>query len=460
MKRKNLALGSLVMMITAGSMLTACSDSKSSNNTGNANSKDIVTITQFIPDVPEKVYIDKLIPDFEATHPNIKVKIMKAPYAEFDSKLQSLVAAGTAPDVTSHWGEMGFIEFMDKGMLRDMTDLIKADNFKAADYGMSDDVLNIYKVDGKNYGIPVYSYTSLMLYNKDMFDKAGIPYPPADFEDKSWTFDKMMEVAKKLSKPSDDPQTAEFGIDWGWSENDMRLIYFGAKVYSDDTWSNGGHPTASYFGSPEAVKANQRLQDMVFKDKVMPSKEFRKAVAGQGGEPFATGKIGMSVAGAWILTSVKDYSFKVGVAAVPAGANDKARDVLYIDPLLILKDSKHPKEAYEWIKYQLKKDVQEKAIELSGGTPPSNEQAAEKYYNMYAPAIDPKDLKTVVEGGLKHGTESYNHLISDYSHILNLVTNEMDPLDSDKGNAAEIGPIVEKKVNALLKEVNEKYMKK
>ncbi|GGA11833.1 sugar ABC transporter substrate-binding protein [Paenibacillus marchantiophytorum] len=457
MKKSKLTVGSFAFMLLVSSVLTACSDTKGANNEG-GDSKN-VTITQFVPDLPDKTFVEKLVPDFEAAHPNIKVKIMKAPYSEFDSKLQSLVAAGTAPDVTSHWGEMGFAEFIDKGMLRDMSDLIKADNFKATDHGMTDDVMNIYKVDGKNYGIPVYSYTSLMLYNKDMFDKAGLPYPPADFEDKSWTFDKMMEVAKKLSKPSDDPQKTEFGIDWGWAEKDMRLIYFGAKVYSDDTWTNGGHPTASYFNSPEAIKANQRIHDMIYKDKVMPSKEFTKAVAGQGGDPFATGKVGMSVAGAWILASVKDYSFKVGVAAVPVGYNDKARDVLYIDPLVILKDSKHPKEAYEWIKYQLQKDVQEKAIELSGGTPPSNQQAAEKYFNLYAPAIDPKDLKKVVEGGLKHGTESYNHLISSYSHILDVVNNEMDQLDNEKANAAAINAVMDKKVNELLTELNTKYKK-
>lgn len=449
---------SMVMISSIALVMTGCTSAKDATK-ADGKSGEVVTINQFVTDTPDKVYVEKLVPDFEASHPNIKVKITKAPYAEFDSKLQSMIAAGTAPDVTSHFGQAGFIEFLDKGMLRDMTDLMAADQFKASDYGIPDNVLDIYKSGGKNYGIPVYSYVSLMLYNKDMFDKAGVPYPPADYEDKSWTFDNMVDVAKKLSKPSTDIQKAEYGLDWGWAEKDMRLIYFGPKIYSDDTWTNGGHPTASYFNTPDVVKANNRVNDLIWKDKVMPDNQFRKAVAGDGGDPFATGKIGMSVAGAWILASVKEYSFKVGVAAVPIGYNNKARDVLYIDPLLILKDSKHPKEAYEWIKYQLNKSVQEKAIELSGGTPPSNQQAAEKYFNLFAPAIDPKDLKKVVDGGLKYGIESYNHLIANYTEILNIVNNEMDPLDNGKKTVEDVSPEIDKKVNALLLEINAKYKK-
>jgi multiple sugar transport system substrate-binding protein len=451
--------GKVRMMVLMLAVVIVASGCSSTSKQATGKSGETVTITQFVPDVPDKTYVEKLVPEFEASHPNIKVKIAKAPFQEFDSKLQSMVAGGTAPDVTSHWGSAGFIEFLDKGMLRDMTDLMQADNFKASDYGMQDKMLDIYKADGKNYGIPVYSYVSLMLYNKDMFDKVNIPYPPSNYEDKSWTYDKMIDIAKKLSKPSEDIQKAEYGISWNWEAQDMRLIYFGSKIYSDDTWTNGGHPTESYFNSPEVIKANQRINDMMYKDKVMPTKEYAKAVAGEGGQVFATGKVAMTVEGAWILAGVKDYSFKVGVAAVPWGYNDKARDVLYIDPLVILKDSKHPKEAYEWIKYQLGKSVQEKAIELSGGTPPSNQQAADKYFNLYAPAIDPKDMKNVVDGGLKYGIEAYNHLISNYSEILNIVQNEIDPLENGKKTVEQVSPEIQKKVNALLQEKNAKYKK-
>ncbi|GJM81397.1 hypothetical protein HMSSN139_38930 [Paenibacillus sp. HMSSN-139] len=77
---------------------------------------------------------------------------------------------------------------------------------------------------------------------------------------------------------------------------------------------------------------------------------------------------------------------------MPWGGNDKVRSTLFVDPLLILKDSKHPKEAFEWIKFLLTDDVQEKSIELSGGNPPVNTKAAETYYKHFE-GIDPEDVK-------------------------------------------------------------------
>ncbi|GFZ78810.1 sugar ABC transporter substrate-binding protein [Paenibacillus marchantiophytorum] len=463
MKRGKLVwISTMILMVVAVPVFSGCtSTSGESKKEQNSKNDGKIVITELVPDVPEKMYIEKLIPDFEAKHPNISIKIAKAPSNDFDTKLQSMIAGGMAPDVTSHWGNAGFAELLDKGLITDMTDMLKADSFKGTDYGMSDNLMDIYKVDGKTYGIPVYSYVTLMLYNKDLFDKSGVPYPPSSYEDKSWTFEKMMEVAKKLSVSSDDVNKVQYGVDWnfGGSQRDMKLSYFGAKIYADDTWKNGGHATASYFDSSDVIKASQTYNDMVYKDKVSPSMEFTKAVAGQGGDAFATGKVGMYVGGAWKLTGINKYKFKVGVAAVPAVNGSNIRNVLYVDPLMIMKDSKHPKEALEWIKYQLRKDVQEKTIELSGGTPPTNQQAIEKYYNLYSPNIDPKDMKNIVEGGLKYGTEAYNHLVTSYSEIANAVKNEMDPLDNGKKTAEQVAPEIQKKVNAILNEKNAKFKK-
>ncbi|MCR8643331.1 sugar ABC transporter substrate-binding protein [Paenibacillus sp. N1-5-1-14] len=435
---KRMWSGAIVLLLLAIMILPACSSSD--------NGK--VTITQYTLDTDDKAYIEKLVPEFEKLNPNIKVNILKAPLNEYDSKLQNLVASKQAPDVTSHFGNGGFIEYYNKGLVREMTDLLEG--FKPEEYGLPQNLMDIYKQNGKVYGIPVYSYVSLLMYNKDLFDKAGLPYPPSDYEDKSWTWDKMLEYAKKLTHVTESPNDTTYGLDWFWGEKDMRPVYFNAKVYSDDTWNNGGKPSEVYFNSPEVIAANQKINDLVFKDKVMAPNAFNQAIAGQDGDPFATGKIGMSVGGAWNLAAAKDFSFKVGVAAVPAGPNPKVRDVLYVDPLFILKDSKHPKEAFEWIKFQLKKDIQEKSIELSGGTPPANQQALDKYFSFF-PTVEPKDLKNVVEGGIKYGVESYNHVITNYSELLTIVKNEMDPLDNGKKQAADVAPELQSKISELFK---------
>ncbi|ULL15824.1 extracellular solute-binding protein [Paenibacillus sp. H1-7] len=448
MKRMNKrSKAALSLMIGLALVLTACSGAN------DAKSDSTVTITHYTIDSPDRTFVEKLIPDFEKKHPNIKVKVTKAPYEQFDSKLQSSIAAKNAPDVTSHWGYGGFMEYYNKGILADLTEIMKSDNFKASDYSIPEDVMNIYKVDGKTYGIPLNSYVTVMLYNKDLFDKAGLAYPPTNYEDKSWTFEKMVDYAAKMTVDSKDLSKAQYGVDFGWGERDQRPQYFNGNVYSEDTWTNGGKPTAVNLTKPEVVQAYKTIYGLIWDKKVSPTPAFSKSVSGQFGDPFLSGKIGMSVVGSWSLASAKDFSFKVGVAAVPQGPNKKVRSVLYVDPLFVLKDSKHPKEAYEWIKYLISTEVQEKSIELSGGNPPVNQKAAEKYYSNFE-GIDPKQIKEVYEGAFKYGFESYNHLISGYSQINELFINELASVENGEKKVEEVLPGIQDKLSKLIQRTN------
>ncbi|MHA6533142.1 ABC transporter substrate-binding protein [Paenibacillus sp. BAC0078] len=449
------------LLLAAGltvAALSGCSGGKSAGNvatgnngaSGNSGSGEPVTITHYTIDSEDRTFIEKLIPDFEKEHPNIKVKVEKAPYEQFDSKLQTLIAGGKSPDVTSHYGYGGFAEYYNKGMLLDLTDLIKEDGFKPEDYHIPDNLMKIYTVKDRTYGIPVNMYVTLMLYNKDMFDAAKLPYPPSDYEDKSWTFDKMVEEAKKMTVVSDDIAKTQYGVDFTWAERDMRPLYFGAEPYSADTWTNGGVPSETYFDSPKVIAAYQKLFNLIFKDKVSPTSEWSKSVAGQNGDPFVAGKIGMSIGGSWNLAGANDFPFSIGVAAVPWGGNDKVRSTLFVDPLLILKDSKHPKEAFEWIKYLMTTEVQEKSIDLSGGNPPVNTEAAEVYYKHFD-GIDPADVKKVYEGAVKYGYESYNHLITNYSQINDMFINELQPVETGHKTLEEVMPVIQQKVTEIIK---------
>ncbi|MEK3945792.1 ABC transporter substrate-binding protein [Paenibacillus odorifer] len=455
--RKSIALLLAATMLVVLA-LSGCSGGKSAGNAlsegngGSTNSggkAETVTITHYTIDSEDRTFVEKLIPDFEKQHPNIKVKVEKAPYEQFDSKLQTLIAGGKSPDVTSHWGYGGFAEYYNKGMLFDMTDLMKEDGFKAEDYSIPENLMGIYKVKDHTYGIPVNMYVTLMLYNKDMFDAAKLTYPTSDYEDKSWTFEKMVDEAKQMTLVSDDIAKTQYGVDFTWSERDMRPLYFGAEPYSEDTWTNGGVPSETYFDSPEVIAAYNKLFDLVFKDKVSPSSEWSKSVAGQNGDPFVAGKIGMSIGGSWNLAGANDFPFKIGVAAVPWGGNEKVRSTLYVDPLLILKDSKHPKEAFEWIKYLITSEVQEKSIELSGGNPPVNTEAAEAYYKHFE-GIDPQDIKNVYEGAVNYGFESYNHLITNYSQINDMFINELQPVETGHKTVEEVMATIQKKVTEII----------
>lgn len=454
LKRKKSMAVLLSVLLLAAVMLAACG--AGGGNGGPAAGADEKgdlsgTVTYFTLNQEDRNYVTELIPDFNKKFPKVKIEVVTAPYDQFDQKLQTMIAGNTPPDVTSHFGQSGFTDYYNKNILLDLTPLIQADGYDPVAAGIPAEIMDIYKVDGKIYGLPLNTYVSVMAYNKDLFDAAGVSYPPVDYEDASWTWDKMIEVAKKLTKNSSDMAEATYGVEWFWAEPDMTPLYFGAKTYSDDTWTNGGNPSEVYFNVPEVVGAYQKLSDLIFKDKISPTDSIVQGLGGQSGESFTSGKIAMKPAGAWILSGTNELPFKVGVAAIPIGGNSKIRDVLYVDPLVILKGSKNPQAAFEWIKFNLEPEIQERMIELSGGNPPANMKAFEKYCSFF-PNIDPNDLKKVYEGGIKYGTESYNHLINNYSQIWTIVKNETDPcLLTGQKTAAEVTPLMQQKVEELLK---------
>ena len=87
-----------------------------------------VTITYFTfsaaPDHLED--LDQMIAAFEAANPGIKVKVETAPFADYFTKLQTLIAGGTAPDVFELNYE-NFVTYAGKDVLLDLTPLVEAD---------------------------------------------------------------------------------------------------------------------------------------------------------------------------------------------------------------------------------------------------------------------------------------------------------------------------------------------
>lgn len=414
-----------------------------------------VTITVMQQNSPDYVYFTNLGKEFTKLHPNVTVKYIGVPYDQFDSKLQTMLASGTQPDITTHVQLMGFMDYYNKGLLTDLTPYIEKYKFDYKQDNIPDNVMNMAKVDGKQWGIPLNSFTTVLMYNKDLFDKAGVAYPPSDYNDKSWTFDKMVETAKKLT--SGTGQNKIYGLNWSWNGGGAMQDpdYFGASLFPADTAKNG-RATSNNFSSPAVINAYQRIADLTFKDKVSPTPAFVSALAGSNSsDPFLSGKIAMEVQAAWGLAGINDVSFKVGVAAVPINPNSKIRNVLYTDPYFILKGSKCPDEAFQYLAFLAQTDSQVKMIQQSGGEPPANLGAMETYYKNFK-TVDEKDLKNVIAGSYQYGEEDLEHMIVGSGQIHELLQNELQPVNDGTKTAQSVCVPLEKKLNDTLKDINKK----
>ncbi len=208
-------------------------------------------------DTTELANQQKIVDAFMAKNPSIKVKVTVADWDTYWDKLQTSLAGGNAPDVFLMDGPL-FPDYQTRDQLLDLSPLIARDGFDTsalADLAVKD----FTAPDGHLYGLPRDLSTIALYYNKTMFDAAGIPYPDA-----TWDWDKLVEVATKLTKTSGG--TTQWGF---YTETSDMENYWSSLV-----WQAGGDILSPdkktvVIDTDQAAAGIQFLQDLIYKDKVM-----------------------------------------------------------------------------------------------------------------------------------------------------------------------------------------------
>ena len=279
----------------------------------------------------------KVAQEFEAQHPDIKVKVEVNDWDSYWEKIRVLMAGGTPPDVFAMDAPL-YPDWQSRGVLLNLQPFIDAEP------GILDDVypitLQAYKTKDGYFGLPRDFQTIVLYYNKDMFDAAGVGYPTAD-----WTYDDFRKAAKQLTKDAD----GDGAIDqWGfWAEVVDPEPYWGPVV-----WSYGGdivdldHGT-TLIGSDKAMQAWHFIADMWLSDKSMPTAEQLQQYGTDG---FQAGIAAMGVSGHWSVPDYAGSKFKWAVAPLPKGPAGRITSVNSAG-FVIAKASKHPKEAWEFVKF-------------------------------------------------------------------------------------------------------------
>jgi multiple sugar transport system substrate-binding protein len=193
------------------------------------------------------------------------------------------------------------------GLLRPVDDYIaQTPDFNLADF--TPQSLVSYKREGKLYGVPYDEGPANLYYNKDLFDKAGIPYP-----DDSWDLNRVKEVALKLT--SGDGPTKIFGLGELPSLGDglvapTYLFPFGATYLTEPKEDQ------VKINSPEAVKALEWWEELRKKTAIPGPADMQ----GVGWPAFQSGRIGMTVQGSWATPPIRENSkFNWDIAKWPKG---------------------------------------------------------------------------------------------------------------------------------------------
>ena len=219
---------------------------------------------------------------FNQDEPNITVEVVLAggpgaPGAR--EKFTTLAAGGTPPNmVQNDWGV--WMDHARTGTIRELSSFFKTDKL-SPDATFLPIPIEQYSFGGTLYGFPVSISSDSFAINKDLFDKAGIAYPPMDRQDPSWTLDKFVDVAQRLTKSGQ--QSGMLSV--------HNYPFNRGTWYGRPSWDDAKRQ--AFMNHPDHIKGQQFWMDLVYKYRVLPIGDDAKQLAGGASNAFLAGNAAM-----------------------------------------------------------------------------------------------------------------------------------------------------------------------
>jgi fructooligosaccharide transport system substrate-binding protein len=211
-----------------------------------------------------------MMAEYNKTHPNVTVEFQTVPFAQLFPKIEASVAAKTPIDIILADGPNVQHFAYEKA-------IVPLDQYFPSDYAQqqwSSTSLRTSSYKGKFYAPPMMESCSVMWYNKDMTDKAGVT-PPATLAD-SWTMDQALVAWQKTTNA---PQ--QYGLRWGqgvgYQDYEYGIFRRSAGTKTSKAYqgvSPDGLQVSGYFDSATAIKGHQFSRDIVQKYHVSPVEQI------------------------------------------------------------------------------------------------------------------------------------------------------------------------------------------
>ena len=308
------------------------------------------TLSISIWDTNQEPGINEILADF-TEETGIKTKLTVVKWDEYWTMLEAGAQGGSLPDVFwMHSNESQ--RYMSNDMLLDLTDKIAdSDLIDPANY--PEDIWGLYTYDEKYYAVPKDVDTIALWYNKAMFEEAGLDYPTAD-----WTWDDLIEAAKKLTK--------EDGSQYGLAvRNDNNQAGYYNMIYDNGGYIISDDKTKSGWDDPKTIEAMEVLEGWI-KDGVMPPIETMS----ENGEDvlFQSGKVAMVLQGSWMVAAYRDNEYTAencDVVELPKNAATGRRASVYNGlGWAASANGKNTENAWKLIEYLGSEKAQKKQAEL------------------------------------------------------------------------------------------------
>lgn len=313
--------------------------------------------------------LDAIIAAFEAENPNITIETQTAAYDDYFTSLQTQVAGGTAPD-TFELNYENFVTYARSGAL---LDLGSAGIDGSRYYPLA---LEGFQDGGTQYGLPATFSDVVLIYNRTLFDEAGLDYPSAD-----WTWDDYTAAAEALTD-------AEAGVYGGYQPVSFFEFYKALAQAGGEFFDADGNAA---FNSEAGVAAAEWLTSKP--GTVMPT------LAEAGGTPnydtnlFTSGKLAMWHNGIWQFNGLNESGIDYDITVEPGMV--QTANAVFMNGVVASADTDHPEAAAKWIEFFTSSPTTvETRLASSWELPAVNDEAA---FASYLEVTPPENRQAVLD---------------------------------------------------------------
>jgi multiple sugar transport system substrate-binding protein len=297
------AVAGAAALLATTALLASCSSGAQGATTLDKDAD--VTLTWWTGQADQaQTILTGLAEEFEEEHPNVTIEVSSGAPSTEDllQKLSSSFAGGTYPDISYAFGSWAS-ELADSERTLDITEQVSDpavgwEEFSGAARATAQ------PTGEATIGFPAVVDNISLIYNKTVFDEAGVEYPTAD-----WTWDDFRTAARELT----DPATSTYGYAYSVSGSEETTWQFWPHL-----WQNGGEildesQTEATFDSAAGVEALTLLRDMAVEDKSV----YLDQTDTKFGQIFASDQIGMITSGPWSLYDLQVAGTDYGVVPLP-----------------------------------------------------------------------------------------------------------------------------------------------
>jgi len=307
-------------------------------------------VTLWAPD-GDATALDAVLEPFEADNPDVDVEITMIPSDEYNTKLQTAIAAGTAPDIAFLYTEA-------------QAQFLASNAFAPVPDGVADPATFFPgawaagELDQTTYSVPWYAYTRVLIYRKDFADKAGAAAPT--------TWDETIPFFQALE---DGGAESGYGADVGWDTYNGQTLATFAQQNGADLLSDDGQEWE--IDTPEVIEAAEFNASFFSSGVSSPdTPQFLDA------QPYlVSGQTGSMISGPWVIATLDSTADekgwtadRIGTAVLPAGPEGNV-GALAGGSWGVTSESSNSEAAWKVIRFMAQEDTQVAQYQAYGSMP-------------------------------------------------------------------------------------------